>query len=504
MTNARASSSGRSQLVSRFGFWLGLLLFVTLLVVPPPASMHAAAREHFADELPGDIAAILAAQQLPDAAPGSAAYHQAEERAVAGRARIMMGAAAMTALVGCWWIFVAIPIPATSLLPVLLLPVLGIMPVRAAAAPYADPNVFLLLGGITIALGIERWGLHRRIALHTVRIIGTGRATIVLGFMAASAGLSMWMANTASTMMMLPIGLAVITALAELGDETSEKSRTNFAAALMLGIAYAANVGGVGTPIGTPPNLVFKGQFERLFPDAPEISFGQWMLLFVPLVVLFVPVIWLVLTRLTCRFETGGFRAGRELIRAELAKLSPLRGPEATMLAVFAATALLWMTRSIPMGPDANYGWAWLVESWLTSADGAPHRFHASSVHDASVALGMAILTFAIPAGRDEAGRRRFLMNWETARRLPWGILLLFGGGFAIAAGFRASGLSLWCGEVFARVAISNPFILTISTCLMMTFLCPVNEPHLRAGLAVCDAGGHEQANRIDRSGAVA
>jgi sodium-dependent dicarboxylate transporter 2/3/5 len=472
----QSSSGNRREWPLRFGFWLGLVLFVLLLLVRPPASMHVAAREHFADKLPADIASILKSGGIGMAEPDSLEYRQAEERAVAARARIMMGAAAMTALVGCWWIFVAIPIPATSLLPLLLLPVLGILPIRAAAAPYADPYVFLLVGGMIIALGIERWGLHRRIALHTVRIIGTGRATIVLGFMVASAVLSMWIANTASTLMLLPIALAVVSALSELGDETSEKSRANFAAALMLGIAYSANVGGIGTPIGTPPNLVFKGQIERLFPDAPEISFGYWMLLFVPLIVVFVPAIWLVLTRVTCRFDAGGFQAGREVIRAQLAKLGPRRGPETAMLIIFGITALLWMTRSIPIGDDANYGWAWLIESWLSAGDGAPHRFQAGHIHDTSVALAMAMLTFIIPAGRDASGRRQFLMNWETTQRLPWGILLLFGGGFAIAAGFQASGLSLWCGRAFAGLNISNPFVLTIGTCLMITFLTEITS----------------------------
>jgi sodium-dependent dicarboxylate transporter 2/3/5 len=472
----RSASSGRTEWASRFGFWLGLVLFTTLLLVPPPASMRIAAREHFAAELPADIAAILEHAGVDAAQPGSPEYREAEEQAVAARARIMLGAAAMTALVGCWWIFVAIPIPATSLLPMLLLPLLGILPIRAAAAPYADPYVFLLVGGMTIALGIERWGLHRRIALHTVRVIGTGRATIVLGFMVASALLSMWIANTASTLMLLPIAMAVVAALSELGDESSEKSRANFAAALMLGIAYSANVGGIGTPIGTPPNLVFKGQIARLFPDAPEISFGFWMLLFVPLIVVFVPAMWLVLTRVTCRFDSGGFHAGRRVIRTEIAKLGPLRGPETAMLIIFAVTALLWMTRSIPVGDDANYGWAWLVESWLSADDGAPHRFHAGYVHDTSVALAMALLMFIIPAGRDGSGRRQFLMNWETAQRLPWGILLLFGGGFAIAAGFQASGLSLWCGKAFAELPITNPIVLTAGTCLMITFLTEITS----------------------------
>jgi sodium-dependent dicarboxylate transporter 2/3/5 len=146
------------------------------------------------------------------------------------------------------------------------------------------------------------------------------------------------------------------------------------------------------------------------------------------------------------------------------------------MLIVFVATALLWMTRSIPIGGDTNYGWARLIESCLSPGDGAPHRFRAGYVHDASVALGMAVLMFVIPAGRDDSGRRRFLMNWETAQRLPWGILLLFGGGFAIAAGFRASGLSLWCGTVFAGLGISNPFVLIIGTCLLMTFLTEITS----------------------------
>jgi anion transporter len=320
-TNKPPTNSGRHW-TTRFGFWLGLLLFVTLLLLPPPPSMHAAARECFADQLSADAAAILAAQGVEKATPDSAAYQQAESRAVAARARIMMGAAAMTALVACWWIFVAIPIPVTSLLPLLLLPLLGVLPVEAAAKPYADPNVFLFMGGFIIALGVERWGLHRRIALHIVRVIGTGRATIVLGFMAASAVLSMWISNTATTMMMLPIGLAVIAALTDLSDETSEKSRANFAAALMLGIAYAASVGGVATPIGTPPNIVFKGQLKALFPAAPEISFGHWMILLLPLVIVFVPLVWLVLTRVTCRFEGGRFRAGREIVRAQIARLA--------------------------------------------------------------------------------------------------------------------------------------------------------------------------------------
>ncbi len=476
MRDVRSAANGDSSRSARVGFWLGLTVFVALLLLPPPASMLRAARTHFATQLPDDVRLVLAATGSGDTSPGSPAWQQAENIAVSAHARIMMGAAAMTALVAIWWVFVAIPIPVTSLLPLLLAPLLGILPIKAAAAPYADPNVFLFMGGFIIALGVERWGLHRRIALYIIKVVGTGRATIVLGFMIATAFLSMWISNTATTLMMLPIGLAVIAAFAGLGEHTSEKSRRNFAAALMLGIAYSASIGGVGTPIGTPPNIVFQGQLRSLYPAAPEISFGHWMLLFLPLVAVFLPIAWLVITRIACRFETGHFRAGRQLVREQLARLGPMRSPETRMLAVFAATALLWMTRSIPVGGGHNIGWAWLLDHALTPADGAPHRYHARYIHDAVVALGMATLCFIIPAGADQSGRRRFLMNWETAQRLPWGILLLFGGGFSIAASFKASGLSLWCGTAFAEFGLHNPLVLTASTCTLVTGMTEITS----------------------------
>ena len=475
MRSGGGSTNTSSGVARTVGFWLGLVLFVGLLLVPPPESMHAAARECFAEKLPADVATILTEWEQPQAVPGSEVYQQAEAAAVAGRARIMMGAAAVTALVACWWISVAIPIPATSLLPLLLFPIVGVLEIGQAALPYANSNVFLFMGGFIIALGVERWGLHRRIALHIVRIIGTGRTTIVLGFMIATAILSMWISNTATTMMMLPIGLAVIAAMPELEEETGPKQSGNFAAALMLGIAYSASIGGVATPIGTPPNISFRGQLALLYPAAPEISFGKWLLMFLPLVCVFLPVAWLVLVRITCRVSTGRFHAGRAVVREQLKRLGRMRGPEIAMLIVFAATAMLWMLRSIPIG-DANYGWAAVIERWLSPGDGTPHRFQAGFINDATVALGMAVLLFLIPAGRDEAGKRQPLMNWETAQRLPWGILLLFGGGFAIAAGMRESGLSDWCGRVFVGLGISEPLPLVAGTSTLMTFLTEITS----------------------------
>jgi sodium-dependent dicarboxylate transporter 2/3/5 len=387
----------------------------------------------------------------------------------------MMATAAVTAWVACWWISVAIPIPATSLLPLVLFPLVGVMSIRAAAGPYANSNVFLFMGGFIVALGVQRWGLHRRIALHIVNVIGTGHATIVLGFMIATAFLSMWISNTATTMMMLPIGLAVVGALADLRGGETQRQHAGFAPAIMLGIAYAASIGGVATPIGTPPNISFRGQFAQLFPDAPEISFGMWMLLYLPLVIVFLPIAWLLLTRVTCRVARQPIPAGRQVVREHLARLGAMRAPEIAMLVIFAATAVLWMTRKLPVGPT-DYGWAALLERLLAPADGGLHRFRAALINDATVAVAMAILLFMIPAGRDDTGRRRNLMDWDTAVRLPWGILLLFGGGFSLAAALQASGLSAWLGEVCASCGITSPLLLVVGTCLLLTFLTEITS----------------------------
>jgi len=447
----------------RVGFWLGLVLFVGLLAAPTPESMRAVVREKSANELQADTAA------------DSPIYRQAQDRAVEDRARMMLAAAAVTALVACWWITVAIPIPVTSLLPLLLFPLVGVLPIRQAAVPYANPNVFLFLGGFIIALGIERWGLHRRIALHIVRLVGSSRPRIVFGFMLASAFLSMWISNTATTLMMLPIGMAIISAVGELIDRDDRRQQANFSAALMLGIAYAASIGGVATPIGTPPNIAFYGQYSQLFPQAPEIGFGQWVLIYVPLAVVFLPVVWLVLVRVTCRVGRAQLPVGREVIRRDLKRLGPMRRPERAVLAIFVLTALLWMTRSIPIA-QANYGWSAFLERALTPEGHGLGLFRAGYISDATVALAMAVLLFIIPAGRDDSGGRQYLMNWATAQRLPWGILLLFGGGFSIAAGFQASGLSMWCGKVFAGIGITNPLLVVLCTCLLMTFLTEITS----------------------------
>lgn len=469
----------------QIGLALGLVLFILLLLIPTPRSMRDAVRTGFAGQVQAEVAAVVHRESADDRGANGAAeqadsnagaMRQAvEEQVVETRARRMLAAGAVTALVACWWITVAVPIPVTSLLPIVLFPIVGVMPVAEAAVPYANSNVFLFMGGFIIALGIERWGLHRRIALHIVRLIGTSRSRIVLGFMIASALLSMWISNTAATLMMLPIGLAIISAVGELDAHRDPRAHANFGAALMLGIAYAASIGGMATPIGTPPNIAFKGQYARLFPDAPEITFGHWMLLFVPLVVVFLPVIWLILVRVTCPVARGRLPVGREVIAEDLRKLGPIQRPEAKMLAVFLATAVLWMTRSLPIG-ETDYGWSGFLERWLTPAGEPARLFHAGFIDDATVALGMASLLFLVPVGGRGPDRRLRLMNWQTAQRLPWGILLLFGGGFSIAAGFQASGLSFWCGQVFASIPIRSPILVVGCTCLLLTFMTEVTS----------------------------
>jgi len=376
---------------------------------------------------------------------------------------------AVTVLMAAWWMSEAIPIPATSLLPLALFPVLGILPAGATATAFANNNIFLFMGGFILALGIQRWGLHRRIALQIVRVVGTDPSRMVLGFMLATAFLSMWISNTATSLMMLPIALAVIASLRELGDG---RGLEQFAPALLLGVAYSASIGGLATPIGTPPNISFLRILVILFPDAPRFTFGRWMLALLPLVVIFLPVAWLLLTRVLHRLPRQPIAAAESVIRDELARLGRMGRAERRMLFVFAATALLWIGRSdLQLGLLTIPGWAGLVERWI----GAP--FDAGYLHDATVAVTMALLTFLIPGEPDADGRPRRLMDWATAVKLPWGILLLFGGGFALASAFKETGLSRYLGEAFAgRVADLDPLLLVASCCLLLTFLTEVTS----------------------------
>ena len=386
-----------------------------------------------------------------------------------GMSREARATMAVTILMAAWWMTVAIPIPATSILPMVLFPALGILPSGATAANYANNNIFLFLGGFILALGIQRWSLHRRIALHVVHVVGTNPARMVLGFMLATAFLSMWISNTATALMMLPIALAVIASMREVAGG---KSMGGFAPALLLGVAYSASIGGLATPIGTPPNISFLRILEILYPEAPTYSFGRWVVAFLPLVIVFLPIAWLLLTRVSHKLRRESVGAGRKVIEEGIAGLGPMRQSERRMMWVFATTAILWITRGdLELGYLVIPGWAGILERALGL------EYLSGYLHDATVAVAMAVLTFLIPGEPDDRGRARKLMDWETAVQLPWGILLLFGGGFALALAYKESGLSHYLGESFAgHLSGLHPVLLVAGICFLLTFMTEVTS----------------------------
>lgn len=349
----------------------------------------------------------------------------------------MRGAVASTGWIACWWLTEAVPLPATSLLPLLLFPLTGVLPFQETATGYADSIVFLFLGGFILARAMQRWDLHRRLALSIVRAMGAEPARLVFGFMAATAFLSMWISNTATAMMLMPVGLAVILQVAGLVQEKNlaieiEAGKFAFGTALMLGIAYAASVGGMATLIGTPPNAIFASVAMSALER--DISFLDWLIFGLPLSLFFVFVCWLYLVRYFGLGRFKGLEGGRDAIDAEIARLGVIKREEIMVLAVFCLVALGWLTRGL------------LLESFFPS------------LNDSMIALGGALLLFFLPS---RTGRGVFLMNWDEAVKIPWGILLLFGGGIAIAGGFTGSGLTAWLGERLA-VLQNAPSLLVV------------------------------------------
>jgi sodium-dependent dicarboxylate transporter 2/3/5 len=366
---------------------------------------------------------------------------------------------AVAILMAWWWITEALPIPATSLIPIVAFPLLKIMEGKKVVLSYGDSNIFLFMGGFFIAMAMQKWELHRRIALHIIRLIGLGPHRIVLGFMIASAFLSMWISNTACTMMMYPIGLAIILQItsADSNDPASlDATTTNFQTALMLGIAYASSIGGIGTKIGTPPNIVFAAAVKSIFPGAPDIGFFQWMIVGVPLVILFVPVSWIFLTRIVLPIQIRSLPGSREVIQEQIDKLGPMRKGERYVLIIFIVTAFSWIFRqNIDLGTIFIPGWSNVlgIENY---------------VDDATVAIFSALLLFMIPVNLKE---QEFLLDWEWAIKIPWGILLLFGGGIALATGFKTTGLAAWIGQNLSLFSKFPLFVMIMITCLMLTFL---------------------------------
>lgn len=362
--------------------------------------------------------------------------------------------AGIAILMAIWWVTEAIPLFATALIPLVLFPLLGVMSGGDTAPIYFNSTIVLFLGGFLIALTMERWNLHKRIALGIIHAVGGGPARLVLGFMIAAGFLSMWISNTATAVMMVPIGLAIVLQLEEsVGKERSVR----FSTGLMLGIAYGCSMGGLTTLVGTPPNLSFQRIFAIIFPEAPEIAFGDWIALGFPIGVVMLFISWLLITRVFFRAEEG-MEVDRGVVERERSALGPISFEERSVLSVFVATALLWVFRTdIELGVASVPGWSRLLPD-------------PSLVDDGTVAIAMASVLFFIPARKPDGSRTR-VMTAEVIPRLPWGIVLLFGGGFALAAGFQETGLAELIGRQFEVIGSLPPVLVVLCVCLVLTFL---------------------------------
>lgn len=359
--------------------------------------------------------------------------------------------AASTVWIATWWITEAVPIPVTSLLPLVLFPMTEGLEMGATASSYGDETVFLFMGGFMIALAMEKWNLHRRIALTIISLIGTNMDRIVLGFMVATGFLSMWISNTATAMMMVPIGLAIIYQVSDAlkDDDSIDTSKENFGfgKALMLGIAYSASLGGVATLIGTPPNTLLAGAIDTMY--GIELSFAKWMLFGVPLAWTFIIIVWFYLVKFAYPSKLKELPGGQAVITNEKDKLGRASMEEKLVFAVFCLAAFSWITRTFLLSNFIN------------------------GLSDGVIAIAFAVILFIIPSISKPGDH---LLDWETAVKLPWGILLLFGGGLAIAAGFVESGLSDWIGEQLIGLQGVSLIVVILSVATLVIFLTEITS----------------------------
>lgn len=402
--------------------------------------------------------------------------------------------AAIAALMAVWWMTEAIPLPATSLMPLVLMPLLKIAEPDAVARSYANDYIFLYVGGFTIALGIERWNLHRRLALRTLALVGDRPRRVVLGFMAATAALSMWISNTATTMMMLPIALSVVRLVSPESDAARAGKMARFGMVLMLSIAYAASIGGMATLVGTPPNIVLVARFHQEFPGAPELSFARWLVMGLPFSTLFLISAWALLVFLLYPLGRERLLGGGETLRRELEGLGPMTRAEARTLGIFLAAALLWIFRAgipleIQIGPWRIAG----IPGWSDAVGLADGR--TRWVSDGTVAMLAGLAMFFIPSARSKGER---LMDWQTMNRLPWHVLLLFGGGFALADGFVTSGLSEWVGRRCLALAELPVPVQILAVSAAITFLTELTSNVATANIVLPVLAGAARAAGIN------
>ena len=389
------------ELRQKLGLWFGLTSFTLLMVLPPPENMDPLA----------------------------------------------MRAAAVSLLMAIFWVTEAISIFATSFLPIALFPLLGVLDAKQIASSYGHHIVLLILGAFFVAKAIESNNLHKRIALSTIRAAGTSRPKVMLSFMIATSILSMWTSNNSTTLMMLPIGMAILYREKELGADISR-----FAPALMLCIAYSASIGGTGTLVGTPPNLLFVSTVEEIFPDAPLLVFSDWLKIGIPFVVLFLPVSWIYLVKY---FKVDGdLKGSSEIIDQEYHDLGPMsEGEKKVSLIIFI------------------YAMGFIFRNWWSGLLGVE-----SFVKDSTVAFLASFFLFLLPSGRkDDSGRSVKLLDWKEAKEIPWGIAMMIGGGLAIASSFKSSGLISWVAGVINLEGIPILLVILIFVTAMV-FITEINS----------------------------
>lgn len=388
--------------------------------------------------LAGPLAALLVHALLPDAMGGAVLSD-------GGRAT-----AAIATLMAVWWLTEALPLPATALLPIVLFPPLGVTSVKDATAPYASDVVFLFMGGFMLGLAMQRWNLHARLALRIVLLAGTQPKRLIGGFMLATALISMWISNTATAVMMFPVAVSVVEMLRrELGDDVNDREQLrHFAVALMLGVAYSASIGGMGSLIGTPPNVVLASFMAQEL--GVEISMLDWFAFGVPLMAVLLPLTWWYLVHVAHPARLPATVDSAEFLQKELSALGAMTTAERRVLAVFALAAF-----------------AWIFRPQIAAALALPH------LSDSGIAVTAAIILFLLPAGHFRGAR---LMDWETAATLPWGILLLFGGGLSLAAAIGSTGVDQYIAASFSDLANAPRWLLIGAVVVTITLLSELSS----------------------------
>ena len=384
----------------RLGLTLGFLVFFAMILIPPPSTLEVSAWR----------------------------------------------VAAVALLMAIWWVTEAIPIPATALLPIVLFPLLQVSSVSEATTPFANPIIYLFMGGFIIALAMERTNLHKRIALNILRFVGTRPKSIVMGLMIAASFLSMWVSNTATAMMMLPIALSIIALVETKKNMADANLKSNFAIVVLLGLAYACNIGGIATLIGTPPNALMAGFMLENY--GVEIGFLQWMFVGLPLVLVSLPIVYLMLTKLVFPIKRTEIKGGKTLIQKQLKSIGKMKLPEKMVSFVFILVATLWITRP-------------LLENVIPN------------ISDTGIAIFGAILIFLLPANFK---KMEFILDWSHAKKLPWEILILFGGGLSLASAITSSGLADWIGTSLEFFGFLPFILLFMLALLIIIFLTEVTS----------------------------